>query len=178
MLGICKRKIEVIVKIFHFNSNFLHPNKTEQIPSSNTGGIRDRIDKESFYFHFIAWALPFVLTIAIMILSEVDGNSIFGICFVGYRNPTVKTALVVGPVGILSFGVSIFFTCKGCLNLNRIKRATTTHIDETKTLNAHIVGTGLRTVLIVSFIGAFIVLDQYDVHNSDLWKTSLNEFIM
>lgn len=103
------------------------------------GSIRDRIDKESFYLHFIAWALPFVLTISIIVLSEVDGNSITGICFVGYRDRAIRTGLVLIPVGILSFGVSIFFSVKGILNLDRFKRGSSSN-QESKKLNSHILG--------------------------------------
>lgn len=144
---------------------------------SFTGSIRDRIDKESFYFHFIAWALPFILTVTIMVLSEVDGNSIIGICFVGYRNRAIRNGLVMTPVAILSFGVSVCFAFKGCLNLNRIKRATT-NADESKKLRAHILGTGIRTMLVVFFIGAFFVFDSYEMRNAERWKNSLNEYIM
>lgn len=171
--GICKQKIEVFLSLFLC----VFASWVNLIWFSFTGSIRDRIDRESFYFHFIAWALPFILTITIMILSEVDGNSIIGICFVGYRNRTVRNAIVLVPVGILSFGVSVFFVFKGCLNLNRIKHAIT-NTDEMKILNAHILGTGLRTLCIVIFIAAFFVFDNYEVRNADLWKTSFNEFIM
>lgn len=84
--------------------------------------------------HFIAWALPFVLTISIIVLSEVDGNSITGICFVGYRDRAIRTALVLIPVGILSFGV-IFFSFNGILNLDRFKRGSSSN-QESKKLNS------------------------------------------
>lgn len=112
-----------------------------------------------------------------MVLSEVDGNSIIGICFVGYQNRAIRNGLVMTPVAILSFFVSVFFAFKGCLNLNRIKRATT-NTDEAKKLRAHILGTGIRTMLVVFFIGAFFVFDSYEVRNADLWKNNLNEYIM
>lgn len=142
-----------------------------------TGSIRDRIDKESFYFHFIAWALPFILTVTIMVLSEVDGNSITGICFVGYRNRAIRSGLVLVPVAILSFGVSVFFSFKGGFNLNRIKRSTSSS-DESKKLSSHILGMGIRTMLVIFFIFAFFIFESYEVRNSELWAKSLNDFIM
>lgn len=138
--------------------------------------MRDRIDKETFYFHFIAWALPFISTVAIMVLSEVDGNSIIGICFVGYRNRIIRNILVVLPVAILTFGVSVFFAFKGLLNLNRIKRGTTNR-DETKKLSSHILGMGIRTMMLVFLILAFLLFDSYELRNADLWSKSLHDFI-
>lgn len=112
-----------------------------------------------------------------MVLSEVDGNSIIGICFVGYRNRAIRNGLVLVPVAILSFGVSVFFAFKGGMNLNRIKRATNNN-DESKKLSSHILGMGIRTMLVVFFILAFFVFDIYEVRNSELWAKSLKEFIM
>lgn len=112
-----------------------------------------------------------------MVLSEVDGSSMYGICFVGYKNRAIRSALVLGPVGILSFGVSVFFAFKGCSNLNRIKRATM-NTDESKKLNAHILGTGIRHLLVIFFIGAFFVFDSYEVRNAALWEISLRDYIM
>lgn len=145
--------------------------------SISLGSVRDRIDKESFYFHFIAWALPFILTVTIMVLSEVDGNSITGICFVGYRNRAIRSGLVLVPVAILTFGVSVFFSFKGGFNLNRIKRNTNS-IEESKKLNSHILGMGIRTMLVVFFIVAFFVCESYELRNAEVWAKSLNDLIM
>lgn len=112
-----------------------------------------------------------------MVLSEVDGNSITGICFVGYRNRAIRNGLVLVPVAILTFGVSVFFSFKGGLNLNRIKRSTSS-IDESKKLNSHILGMCFRTMLVVFFILVFFIFETYEVRNTELWTKSLNDFIM
>lgn len=112
-----------------------------------------------------------------MVLSEVDGNSITGICFVGYRNRAIRTGLVLVPVAILSFGVSVVFSFKGALNLNRIKRSTSSS-DESKKLSSHILGMGIRTMLVVFFILAFFGFESYELRNKELWTKSLNDLIM
>lgn len=139
--------------------------------------MRDRIDKESFYLHFIAWVLPFVLTVTLLWTTVVDGSSIIGICFVGYRNRAIRNGLVTGPVAILSFGVSVFFVFKGGINLNRIKRATS-NIDESKKLNSHILGMVIRTMLVVCLIFVFFIFDNYEGRNAHVWQRSLKDFIM
>lgn len=138
-------------------------------------GIRGRIDKEGFYFHFIAWALPFILTVTIMVLSEVDGNSITGICFVGYRNRTIRNGLVLIPVAI-TCAVSIFFSSKGEINLNRMKHINNRNV--MKTLRSHILDMGIRTMLVVLFIFAFFMSELYEVRNTALWTKSMNDLIM
>lgn len=146
------------------------------LQTTERGNIRNRIDKENFYFHFIAWALPFVLTVLIMVLNEVDGNSIMGICFVGYRNRPIRIALVDVPIGILA-SISVFFTAKGIFNLNRIKKCTTRD-NEAKKLVSHILGMGIRTMLVVFFIFAFFLFESYEIRNADTWSESLRDSIM
>lgn len=112
-----------------------------------------------------------------MVLSEVDGNSITGICFVGYRNRAIRSGLVLVPVAILTFGVSVFFSFKGGINLNRIKRGSSS-TEEAKKLNSHILGMCFRTMLVVFFILAFFIFETYEVRNSEIWAKSMNDYIM
>lgn len=84
------------------------------------GKIKDRIDKKGAYFHLIAWCLPLVLTVTIMALGEIDGNSVTGICFVGYTNHIVRAWFVLAPVLIVLL-VGGYFLCRGkCYNLVHI----------------------------------------------------------
>jgi len=76
------------------------------------GKIQDRIDKKGAYFHLIAWCLPLVLTVTIMALGEIDGNSVTGICFVGYTNHMVRAWFVLGPVFVVVL-VGGYFLCRG-----------------------------------------------------------------
>lgn len=83
------------------------------------GKIQDRIDKKSAYFHLIAWCVPLVLTVTIMALGNIDGNSMTGICFVGYANHAARAGFVLAPV-LLVVLVGGSFLCRGkffCLYL-------------------------------------------------------------
>lgn len=115
--------------------------------------------------------------VPIVVLSEVDGNSITGICFVGYRNRAIRNGLVLVPVAILTFGVSVFFSFKGGFNLNSIKR-TTSSDDESQKLNSHILSMGIRTMLVVFFTFAFFIFETYELRNEGIWTKSLNDLIM
>ncbi|CAN0094337.1 unnamed protein product [Bubo scandiacus] len=55
------------------------------------------------YFHLITWSIPFVLTVAILAVAQVDGDSVSGICFVGYKNYRYPRWLL--PVPHLCLGV-------------------------------------------------------------------------
>ena len=74
--------------------------------------MQDTIVKKAAYFHLMAWCIPLVLTVAIMALSEIDGNSITGICFVGYFNHSVRVAFLLVPL-ILAMLFGGFFLLRG-----------------------------------------------------------------
>ncbi|CAG2055207.1 unnamed protein product [Timema podura] len=63
------------------------------------GKIQDKMDKKGAYFHLVAWSLPLILTITTMALGEIDGNSVVGICFVGYRNQAARAGLLLRTTG-------------------------------------------------------------------------------
>lgn len=82
------------------------------------GKIQDRIDKKGAYFHLVAWCVPLVLTVTIMALGNIDGNSMTGICFVGYANHASRAGFVLAPM-LLVVLVGGYFLCRGryCFSL-------------------------------------------------------------
>lgn len=48
-------------------------------------------------FHVIAWTLPCIKTIFILITRKVDGDELTGLCFVGNQDLMALTAFVLGP---------------------------------------------------------------------------------
>lgn len=111
-----------------------------------------------------------------MALSEVDGNSIIGICFVGYRNHSTRIGLVLFPVALLSV-ISLFFSTRGLHQLHIIKKNTNSS-DEAKKLHSIILRMGIRTILSLLFIVGYFVFQIYEFRNSHIWSQSLNELIM
>eukprot|EP00061_Rhincodon_typus_P018763 g48071.t1 len=53
------------------------------------------------YFHLVTWSIPFILTVAILALAQVDGDSVSGICFVGYKNYHFRAGFVLAPIGLV-----------------------------------------------------------------------------
>lgn len=140
------------------------------------GNIRDSLDKSSSLFHLIAWPLPLVLTIIVMALSEVDGNSIVGICFVGYQNHTMRIGLVLTPVGIL-VTISMFFITRGLIRVNQLKKSVNTSKASSK-LNSIVANVIIRASITMLCIGAWIIIQIYEFRNAHIWAASLNEMIL
>ncbi|XP_023239668.1 smoothened homolog [Centruroides sculpturatus] len=85
---------------------------TWSISFRNVGIPRDLTEGKAAYFHMVSWSLPLILTITIMALSEVNGSSIYGICFVGYINQSARGGFLLVPVALATV-IGIFFLLRG-----------------------------------------------------------------
>ncbi|KAI6178738.1 hypothetical protein M3Y98_00534100 [Aphelenchoides besseyi] len=83
--------------------------------------VQEELEKRSNYFHVLAWGLPALPTIAILILQKVDASELFGICSVGNLNPwTLMTFVFLPRVLLLFFGCC--FIISGFSNMCRERR--------------------------------------------------------
>lgn len=143
------------------------------------GKIQDRTDKKASYFHLIAWSIPLVLTISILAISEVDGNSIVGICFVGYINHWYRSGFLLGPV-LCSLAVGGYFLIRGLFILINVnissKQIISTH--NSKKIRQTIVRMGICSVLTFVCIVVTILCHMYEFKNSVNWAESLRLSIM
>uniref|UniRef100_A0A4Y0BGP5 Protein smoothened n=1 Tax=Anopheles funestus TaxID=62324 RepID=A0A4Y0BGP5_ANOFN len=143
------------------------------------GKIQDRIDKKGSYFHLIAWSLPLVLTITIMALSEIDGNSTVGICFVGYLNHPIRGGFLLAPV-LCVLLVGGYFLGRGLLTLIRLRISSKEIISAraSKKIHQTIVRMGICTTFTFIFIVATVVCHVHEFRHSAAWATALRHFIV
>ena len=52
------------------------------------------------YFHLCAWSSAFFFTIMAIAFSQIDGNYIYGICFVGFTSGLSRFIFVLAPLTI------------------------------------------------------------------------------
>lgn len=143
------------------------------------GKIQERIDKKASYFHLIAWSIPLVLTIAILAISEVDGNDIVGICFVGYVNHSIRGGFVLGPL-IGSSLIGGYFLVRGMLILINLKISSKQIISTraSKKIRQSIIRMGICSILVFIFICATVLCHIYEFQNSASWAESLRNQII
>lgn len=143
------------------------------------GKIQERIDKKASYFHLIAWSIPLVLTISILAISEVDGNSIVGICFVGYVNHPMRGGFLLGPV-ICSLIIGGYFLVRGMAILINLKISSKQIISSraSKKIRQSIVRMGICSVLAFAFIVITVLCHAYEFKNAGKWADSLRNSIM
>ncbi|XP_032809666.2 protein smoothened [Petromyzon marinus] len=135
--------------------------------------------RKTSYFHLACWSLPFVLTVAILALQQVDGDSMSGVCFVGYRDPHFRAGFVLAPVGVATVAGGYYLAC-GMFTLFRIRRShpgllsqkASTKIQET------IVRLGVFGVLAWGFVLLTFGCHIYDFLHREQWQRSLSEYIL
>uniref|UniRef100_A0A182P4A0 Protein smoothened n=1 Tax=Anopheles epiroticus TaxID=199890 RepID=A0A182P4A0_9DIPT len=143
------------------------------------GKMQDRIDKKGSYFHLIAWSLPLVLTITIMALSEIDGNSTVGICFVGYQNHPIRGGFLLAPV-LCVLLVGGYFLGRGLATLIRLRISSKDIISAraSKKIHQTIVRMGVCTTLTFIFIVGTVFCHVHEFRHSAAWATALRKFIV
>ncbi|XP_073826630.1 smoothened, frizzled class receptor isoform X2 [Musca autumnalis] len=142
------------------------------------GNVQDRIDKKGSYFHLIAWSLPLVLTITTLALSEVDGNSIVGICFVGYRNHAIRSGLLLGPLcGVILVGG--YFIIRGMIMLFGLKHFANDIKSTSASNKIHliIVRMSVCALFTLLFILVSIACHVNEFRHSEDWLESLREYV-
>lgn len=114
-----------------------------------------------------------------MALSEVDGNSTVGICFVGYVNHPMRAGFILGPLcGV--FFIGGFLIGRGIFTLNNLKNYATGIKSLTVSNKIHytIVRIGLMTTFAFVFIIVATICQYYVFRNRDLWDKALEEYIL
>ncbi|XP_012278979.1 protein smoothened [Orussus abietinus] len=143
------------------------------------GKIQDRIDKKGAYFHLIAWCLPLVLTVTIMALGEIDGNSVTGICFVGYTNHVVRAWFLLGPVSAFVV-VGGYFLSRGLITLIRLKISSQEIISEraSSKIRETIVRMGLFSIFAFAAVVITFYCHIYEFQHSWEWKQSFRNYMI
>ncbi|MCP9257997.1 Frizzled-10 [Dirofilaria immitis] len=59
--------------------------------------VPEGIDAWSSYLHLVAWALPAILTIAVLTTHKVDANELTGLCSVGNADPWALFGFIIVP---------------------------------------------------------------------------------
>lgn len=60
----------------------------------------EAIEKKALLFHACAWGIPGVLTVTLLAMNKIEGDSISGVCFVGLYNPTALRWFLLAPLGL------------------------------------------------------------------------------
>uniref|UniRef100_A0A0K8S5C7 Protein smoothened n=1 Tax=Lygus hesperus TaxID=30085 RepID=A0A0K8S5C7_LYGHE len=143
------------------------------------GKIQECMEKKAAYFHMVAWSFPLVLTIATMALGEIDGNSVTGICFVGYANDEYRAGFLLVPVAI-ALAVGTAFLFKGLFTLIRLKVDSEDIISPraSSKIRETIFRMVVFSFLILIFGGITFTCHIYEFMNNEKWAKSFRIYVL
>ncbi|XP_049856044.1 smoothened homolog [Schistocerca gregaria] len=143
------------------------------------GKVKEKIDKKGSYFHLVAWSLPLILTITTMALGEIDGNSVAGICFVGYLNHTARYGLLLAPLSV-AVVVGGYFLSRGLVTLIRLKIGSHDIISPTASakIRETIVRMGLFSLFLLVLVLVTFTCHVYEYRNQAKWNYSFRKYIV
>ncbi|KAF6027993.1 SMO [Bugula neritina] len=141
------------------------------------GSVDDKLQPKIAYFHIIAWTLPLICAIIAMSLQKVDGDSLSGICFVGYVDKFARGFLVLFPI-TLALVSGLFFLLQGVVLLYKVRQCSD-GIRNNKAaakLTTTILRLGIFSTLAFIFVTLTLIIHIYDFNHKDLWEKSFKTY--
>lgn len=131
----------------------------------------EAIGSYSNLFHVIAWTLPCIKTIFILITRKIDGDELTGLCFVGNQDLIALAAFVLGPEFTYLI-IGTLFLIAGFVALFRIRASIQrdgSTKSETNKLERLIVRLGIFSVFSTVPATAVIACYFYEYANKEYW---------
>ncbi|XP_019732627.1 protein smoothened [Hippocampus comes] len=143
------------------------------------GTTQQPLTGRTSYFHMLTWSIPFVLTVAILAIAEVDGDSVSGICFVGYKNYRYRAGFVLAPIGVVLV-VGGYFLIRGVMTLFSIKSNHPGLLSEkaASKINETMLRLGIFGFLAFGFVFITFGCHFYDFFNQAEWERSFREYVL
>ncbi|KAK0148086.1 Smoothened [Merluccius polli] len=143
------------------------------------GTTQQPLSGRTSYFHMVTWSVPFVLTVAILAIAEVDGDSVSGICFVGYKNYHYRAGFVLAPIGVVLV-IGGYFLIRGVMTLFSIKSSHPGLLSEkaASKINETMLRLGIFGFLAFGFVFITFGCHFYDFFNQAEWERSFREYVL
>lgn len=143
------------------------------------GKIQEKVDKKGGYFHLLAWSIPLVFCVIVMVLGEIDGDSVTGTCFVGINNKIYRIIFVLIPVSI-SVVIGLFYLIRVLFGLLDLKKESTQVISKQAKSKIHsaAIKVIIFIILIVVFVSSMFTCYIHEYNNDHLWKESLRKYVV
>ena len=134
---------------------------------------QEAIASYSQYFHLVAWLVPSIKAITILATSNIDGDPVSGICYVGNQNMTNLRGFVLAPL-ILYLLLGTSFLLAGFVSLFRIRDAIRQQGQQrTEKLEKLMIRIGIFSVLYTVPATIVIACHFYEQHFRHEWETTI-----
>ena len=133
----------------------------------------EAIERPWILYHCVAWSLPGIQAILILILHYVDGDQLSGICYPGNFNNTSLGVFVFFPLALYLL-IGVMFLAAGFISLIHIRIQIRKDPVKSSRLQRLIIRILIYSLLYIipSFI--FLVLVLYEMVNRNAWERAYN----
>ena len=132
---------------------------------------QEAIEANAQFFHLAAWAIPAVKTIAILLMTKVDGDELSGVCFVGLSDLNALRVYVLAPLFIYFFAGATFLLA-GFVSLFRVRSVLKDDYSKREKIEKLMIRIGVFSILYtlpaISVIGCLF----YEQANREKWEQS------
>ena len=135
---------------------------------------QESISRYSLWYHCLAWTLPMIQTVGVLMLRGVDGDPVSGLCQVSHRDPALLGGLHLLPL-LLYLILGVSFLSAGFISLFRIRSVIkeqdgSAKIDKLEKLMVKI---GIFSVLYIIPAGTVIACSFYEAASLPRWEKDL-----
>lgn len=132
---------------------------------------QEAIEANSQFFHLAAWAIPAVKTIAILLMTKVDGDELSGVCYVGVSDVNALRGYVLAPLFVY-FIVGATFLLAGFVSLFRVRSVLKDDYSKREKIEKLMIRIGVFSILYT--VPAIVVIGclVYEQSNRELWDNS------
>ncbi|MGH0139751.1 UNVERIFIED_CONTAM: hypothetical protein FKN15_043172 [Acipenser sinensis] len=129
----------------------------------------EAIEKKAVWFHSSAWGIPGALTVMLLAMNKVEGDSISGVCFVGLYDVDALRYFVLAPLctGVV-VGLSLLLA--GIISLNHVRQVIQHDERNQEKLKKFMIRigvfSGLYLVPLVTLLGCYI----YEQGHRSTWE--------
>ncbi|XP_029577282.1 frizzled-3-like isoform X2 [Salmo trutta] len=131
----------------------------------------EAIEKKALIFHACAWGLPGCLTVTLIAMNKIEGDSVSGVCFVGLYDRTALRWFLLAPLG-LDVLVGVALLLAGILALNRVRMEIPLEKENQDKLVKFMIRIGVFSVLYLVPLLTVITCYLYENSYRTVWETT------
>ncbi|KAK6295437.1 hypothetical protein J4Q44_G00346630 [Coregonus suidteri] len=131
----------------------------------------EAIEKKALLFHACAWGLPGCLTVTLLAMNKIEGDSVSGVCFVGLYDRTALRWFLLVPLG-LDVLVGVALLLAGILALNRVRMEIPLEKENQDKLVKFMIRIGVFSVLYLVPLLTVIACYLYENSYRTVWETT------
>ncbi|XP_069371303.1 frizzled-3a isoform X2 [Paralichthys olivaceus] len=131
----------------------------------------EAIEKKALLFHAGAWGIPGVLTVTLLAMNKIEGDSVSGVCFVGLYNLTALRWFLLAPLG-LDVVVGVALLLAGIAALNRVRMEIPLEKENQEKLVKFMIRIGVFSVLYLVPLLTVLACYLYENSYRAIWETT------